>query len=283
MFITSTIQNHLTFSKQNVIIFGGDDLSFFDYDFGIKEIVVACYVAPGGGDFVHNNRPSHGLAFRCSGIVEYIFDDGTSMTLKENEIIFLPKDSSYRVEDVIQGDCYAINFGLSDDVSFSPFVFKTKDSRAFLDMFSSAEKSWRTKKTAYKLKCKSILYNLIFKMQTEHGDYMGSQKYERIAPVVTYINENYTEKALRVDELAAMANMTPEYFRKIFNARHGISPCEYIRTLKLKRMAELLLSGMYTVSGAAVMSGFDDISYCSREFKKKYGVSPREYIKTPRD
>lgn len=257
-------------------------MDFFEYDFDIRDIVVACYVAPSGGDYVHNNRPSHGLAFRCGGKNKYYFDDGSTITLKENEIIFLPKHSTYRIEDIEAGGSYAINFQLPNDVFFPPFLFKSKDSRAFLEMFSSAEKSWRTKKTAYKLKCKSILYNLIFKMQNEHGDYMGSQKYERIAPIVAYINENYTEKALRVDELASMADMTPEYFRKIFNAKHGVSPCEYIRTLKLKRMAELLLSGMYTVSGAAMMSGFDDISYCSREFKKKYGVSPREYVKTPR-
>jgi len=257
-------------------------LNFFEYDFDIRDIVVACYVAPGGGDYVHNNRPSHGLAFKCRGESKYYFDDGTTITLKENEIIFLPRASSYRVEDIEIGDCYAINFQLPCDISFLPFLFKTKDSRAFFDMFSSAEKSWRTNKTAYKLKCKSLLYNILYKMQSEQGDYLNSGKYERIAPIVAYINENYTEKALRVDELASMADMTPEYFRKIFNAKHGVSPCEYIRTLKLKRMAELLLSGMYTVSGAAMMSGFDDISYCSREFKKKYGVSPREYVKTPR-
>ena len=56
----------------------------------------------------------------------------------------------------------------------------------------------------------------------------------------------------------------------------------YLRNMLSVTTPELLLSGMYTVSGAATMSGFDDISYCSREFKKKYGVSPREYIKTPR-
>ena len=55
----------------------------------------------------------------------------------------------------------------------------------------------------------------------------------------------------------------------------GVSPLAYINSLKITRAKELLLSGMYTVTEVAFMSGYSDISHFSREFKKSTGVSPR--------
>ena len=52
---------------------------------------------------------------------------------------------------------------------------------------------------------------------------------------------------------------------------------KYINDLKLKRAKELLISGLYSVSEAAVQAGFSDLSYFSRFFKENVGVSPNEY------
>ena len=41
--------------------------------------------------------------------------------------------------------------------------------------------------------------------------------------------------------------------------------------------AELIYSGMHTITDACFLSGFENTSYFSREFKKKYGVSPLDY------
>ncbi|MBQ8232699.1 MAG: helix-turn-helix domain-containing protein [Lachnospiraceae bacterium] len=49
---------------------------------------------------------------------------------------------------------------------------------------------------------------------------------------------------------------------------------KYINNLKISRAKELLSSGMYTVTQAAEMSGYTDVSHFSREFKKATGAAP---------
>ena len=254
-------------------------MEFFTYDFDVSGLRLACFVRGGTGQSVHRDRPSHGLALKCSGKNLYHFSDGKSIETPKGEIIYLPKDSNYWVESVVQGDCYAINFDLRETVCFQPFSVEVKDYAAFLELFRKCERLWRQKGQGYRLKCRSILYDILYRMQQEHRSYVPDEKYARIQPAVRYINENYNTAALCVTGLAEMCGMSPEYFRRIFAAHHGTSPSRYIRSLRMERMAELLSSGMYGVTEAAALSGFDDLSYCSREFKKQFGVSPRAYAK----
>ena len=58
----------------------------------------------------------------------------------------------------------------------------------------------------------------------------------------------------------------------------GKSPTEFIRIVRLKQAAALLLSGEYSVTDVAFKVGIDNPKYFSRMFKEFYGVSPKEYL-----
>jgi len=63
----------------------------------------------------------------------------------------------------------------------------------------------------------------------------------------------------------------------------GVNPNVFFKTYKLNRAAELILSGDYTVSEIADMTGFSTQPYFSTCFKRHFGVNPSEYAKTQKE
>lgn len=259
--------------------------NFMNYDFDITNIGIAIFVEPGKGASVHKNRAMHGLAVNVSKdpehIKQYIFSGNKTVSVGQNEIIYLPKGSSYTVSSKRSGNCYAINFDIPEHVDFEPFSFKIKNVPAFIKEFEKAAALWKNKSTAYHMQCKASLYHILSMMQREYkSKYMASSTIDLIAPAVEYIKKNYTNENLCIPELAAMCEISEDYFRKTFKITFGISPRKYINELKISYAKELITSEMYTVTEVAELSGYTDMSYFSREFKKAFGLSPDAYRKS---
>lgn len=253
--------------------------NFMKYDFNINKILLAILVLKGTGSAVHRDRVGHGLAFNIEGEKIYSFKSGESIHVVPNDIIYLPKHSCYTVSSITPGDCYAINFDIDEEVNFPPFAFRTKNCDLFIDCFKKVQKSWNAKKEGFALNCKAQLYNILYNMQKEHSsEYISSGKLSLIMPAVEYIRQHYSTELLRIDTLSAMCNITPEYFRSIFKNHFGVSPLSYINSLKVDKAKNLIESGLCSVSEAAFLSGFSDISHFSRVFKKTVGISPSELM-----
>ena len=251
---------------------------FMKYDFEITKIAVACYVGAGKGALVHPCRPNHGLVLVTGGEKYYVFDDGTRIHSEKKRILYLPQGQSYYIENIEDGDCYAINFSLTEPVSFRPFSINTNAHIHLLECFKAAVFAWQTKPFGVDMYVKSQLCDIIGVIQKEYGGtYMTKGTAELISPAIDYIHREYTNANIPVAELAVRCGISESYFRRIFQNTFGCSPLQYIKDLKIARAKELLKSQMYTVSAVAALSGYHDECYFSREFKKNVGISPSEY------
>ena len=56
-----------------------------------------------------------------------------------------------------------------------------------------------------------------------------------------------------------------------------MSPIEYKNALAMEKAAELLKTGLYTVSEVSLAVGIEDACYFSRLFKRTFGASPGKY------
>lgn len=249
-------------------------LNFMKHDFVIDKIELACLVESGKGSLIHRNRYSHGLAIFLDGERNFCFDD-KKMNVTKNTIVYFPKGSNYTIKEKEQSDCYAINFQMSSDCSFPPFAFKIKNRDLFLKYFKDSQRNWITKNNGYNAKIKSDLYSIIYNMQFEFNLPYG--KISVIQPAIDYIHSNYCEKPISVSYLASLCNISTVYLSSCFVKSFGLSPIKYINHLKMKRAKELLSSKMYTVTDVCFLSGYNNESYFSREFKKCFDVSPIEF------
>ncbi len=95
--------------------------------------------------------------------------------------------------------------------------------------------------------------------------------------VFEHIGKNL-DQALRLEELAGVAGISPFHFHRLFSALVGEAPGAYIRRLRLERAAGLLIyQPLLSVTQVALGCGFGSSALLARAFGERFGVSPREW------
>ena len=101
---------------------------------------------------------------------------------------------------------------------------------------------------------------------------------EWLQQAIDYVEKNITDEHYSVEQLSndlCMSRMT--LYRKIQSAT-GQKPTEFIRTIRMRRAAELLREGRLTITEISYATGFSSVSYFSRCFRTMYGVAPTQFI-----
>lgn len=98
-----------------------------------------------------------------------------------------------------------------------------------------------------------------------------------LAHLYDFMVQNMDNNNLSVEDLVReMALGRTVFFNKL-KSLTGLSPVEYIRDIRIKKAAELLLDGRYNITEVTYMVGLNDSRYFAKCFKKAYGVTPTEY------
>ncbi|GGG94520.1 hybrid sensor histidine kinase/response regulator [Pedobacter zeae] len=105
-----------------------------------------------------------------------------------------------------------------------------------------------------------------------------SSEVKLLNKIVQYIDEKLNNPELSVEELSRHVGMSRgSLYHKLLEIT-GLTPIEYIRSVKLERAVELLEKSDYNVAQIAYMTGFGTPSYFSKLFKAQFNMLPSEYI-----
>ncbi len=92
------------------------------------------------------------------------------------------------------------------------------------------------------------------------------------------INEHIEDTELDVEQLAKSMNMSrPTLYRKI-KSISDLTPNELINISRLKKAAELVVTGEYKISEIAAMVGYSSQTNFGRNFLKQFGLTPTNYM-----
>ena len=248
-------------------------------DFRIGNIVTVNVTRDKGYKHSYRNgRANSGFVLVKRGaLVENFIDSDRQEKIRidPSEVLFVPKGSKYvGIYDEDNTEVKIIQFDLISGELPSYLSEAVKidlpDICERIERFFAPDHQTPSRHPFYYL---SLLYDLLYKIN-EH--YTGFPLvYKRLRPALLKMAEDYTANR-SVSYYAGLCEMSEVSFRRLFGEWAGMSPIEYRNELRLKNARTLLQSGEYNVTEAAVGSGFSNLSFFIRLYKKKYGHTPKK-------
>lgn len=98
-----------------------------------------------------------------------------------------------------------------------------------------------------------------------------------LATITQIIEKEITSPDLNVNVLSAKSGYSLKQIYRRIKSLTGQTAVDYIRSVRLKKAAMLLLRKTFTVAEVMYMVGFSNHSYFSKRFQEMYGKSPKRY------
>ena len=97
--------------------------------------------------------------------------------------------------------------------------------------------------------------------------------------LIAVVDENLRNPDFKIEHLCRAAGMSKSQLYRKLKSIVGQSGNEFIRSIRLKRAAQLLKQGDLKVSEVTYQVGFNDLHYFRDCFKKQYGMSPTSFAR----
>ncbi len=135
-------------------------------------------------------------------------------------------------------------------------------------------------KITAQIKTKIILLQFILEMWKQgfviENDTSGRNMVEK--EMVSYVQQNFTGK-ISLKEFGEQFHLSEKYISRYFKEHFHIALSQYVTYLRLEHAKQLLQDTDIPITEVAMQSGYQNVSYFIRSFKKAYGVSPLKYKK----
>jgi AraC-like DNA-binding protein len=129
------------------------------------------------------------------------------------------------------------------------------------------------------LKILDILTNSPDCYTIAHSGYINQYKQDetvRMTKVYEYVMQNFRQK-ISLDEVAALANMTPSSFSRYFKARANKSFSNFVSEIRVGNACKLIHEQEMNIAQVSYECGFNTLSNFNKQFKEITGKNPLKY------
>jgi AraC-like DNA-binding protein len=229
----------------------------------------------------------HNLTWVVAGRAIFRYD-GVRIEAGAGDLLYLPPGSTRQAvtdpEDLMR--CYACDFQCRslDGPSLPRLPLPARCRIGFpdglLEAYRRLNRVWLEKKSGWGLEARGLFCQILHILVTAaDAAERGGEPEKRLALVQDYIFHHYAEP-VSVPGLAALVRLTPRYFGNWFSERTGMTVKEYVNRIRIRKATDLLATGGFNVAEAAYRSGFDDVFYFSKVFKRIAGHPPSDLIRS---
>ena len=217
------------------------------------------------------------LIYVAAGKMRFDMYNNKPIVAQKGDSVYIPYNIAYKSEWIGEerGEIFSINYLMTDPAGYQITMcseihkFASCNSGIMEGLFTKCYVAFNRADYAYLLKCKYILYKLIYTICALESEYGNS----KIGKAIKYIDINYLNE-INVGELAKMCNLGECMFRRCFKEETGISPLKYRNKLRITHAYEMLVQTNCSVAEAMEITGFYDASYFNKTFKLYTGKTP---------
>jgi AraC-like DNA-binding protein len=100
----------------------------------------------------------------------------------------------------------------------------------------------------------------------------------RVIAAIHRLRDHFAEP-MRIDDLAASAQMSPSAFHRQFRRLTAMTPLQYQKQMRLLEARRLMVGEAASAETAAFAVGYESASQFSREYSRMFGLPPRRDAK----
>ena len=139
----------------------------------------------------------------------------------------------------------------------------------------------KEKSKYYEFRVYGTLYELFAELCfdgyfTEQKKNLHTRQTKALVDLISWLQSNFTE-AVNLEHLSQISGFSKKYLCRVFKEYTSKTVVEYINELRIENACLEMKSKSITES--AYDSGFNDLSYFCKVFKKQIGLTPGEYKK----
>ena len=98
-----------------------------------------------------------------------------------------------------------------------------------------------------------------------------------LAGITQLIEDHISDSDLNVNSLCELSGMGSKQIYRKLKQLTGMSPVEYIKSIRMKKAAMLLKQKKFSIAEVMYMVGYSNPSYFSKCFQAAFGKTPRQY------
>lgn len=234
-------------------------------------------------------RLDYQLLYIASGKGYFYFDGKEEIVPAGHMVLYRPREvQKYVYYGSDQTEVYWVHFTGSDvkqilkeyHLPAADHVIYTGNSPEFHSIFKEMIKELQLCRPHYEemlaMKLKQLFILIDRQIPEKRGKKFNLYLQSEIEAATRHFSENYA-KNINIDEYAASRHISACWFIRTFKQYNGITPLQYILSLRIANAKNLLDTTSCNIAEIAALIGFDNPLYFSRFFKKHTGMSPTEY------